>query len=63
MKTKAFLLAGVAGIDTHGLLMAGVAQRQLCKVLCSWDQDEPVMMLGTLWKIPTSNKSKERDVV
>lgn len=37
MKTKAFLLAGVAGIDTDGLLTVGAAQRQLCKVLCAWD--------------------------
>lgn len=39
--------------------MAGVAQRQLCKVLCGWDRDEPVMLLGTPWKMPTSHKSKE----
>lgn len=51
----------MAGIDTHGLLMAGVAQRQLRKVLCGWDRDEPVMLLGTPWKIPTSNKNKEID--
>ena len=58
----------VAGIYTHLILMAGVAQWQLCKVLCEWDSDhlngngdEHFVLLRGPWKIPRSNKEEQID--
>lgn len=58
----------LAGIHTRRLLMAGVVQRQLCKLLCEWDsdhlngnQDEHFMLLGGPWKIPRSNTEEQID--